>query len=363
MKKIKKWKKIYTNKPSPVYFAFENEDGILRDNTFGYGKVVYPEGSIYEGNLLYINGEFQKYGFGVQDFKNTTIAYEEFGGPKGLTIDKYVGNFNHLETGWIYGDGILYFVDDNNNPKAFIKGFFKRLTKVDEFSTQFDKSILLPGYTLDMEVEQVLHQSRFEYLIKQVSKIEEVDTILIGDSWFELYEMPYWKNNIIYGSFKEDCKNKSVINLGIGGSTFLEWYYKIDKLIANLNFNEIIINLGFNDIQSTGVDVDLNKILVNLEKLEEKIRKYNSKCNIYYLGVSPSCSYQFLSKKMELNSMIERYCSSNDKNHYISINDVFFNGKNYKDNFKEMFIKNDGNHLNEYGYKNWSVLIKNILNK
>lgn len=363
MKKIKRWKKIYSNKPSPIYFVYDNEDGILSDNTFGYGKVIYPEGSIYIGDLLYVNGEFHKYGFGVQDFNNTTIAYEEFGGPKGLYVDKFVGMFNHLETSWIYGDGILYFKDENNQPKAFIKGFFNRLTKVGEFSTKFDESILLKGYTLDMEVEQVLHQSRFEYLLEKVNKIKEVDTILIGDSWFELYEMPYWKNKVIYGTFKEDFENKSIINLGIGGATFLEWNYKIDKLISNLRFKNVIINLGFNDIQSVGLNVDLNKILLNLKLLESKIRKYNENCIIYYLGVSPSCKYQFLNKKNELNNMIEEYCSFKENSHFIDTKNVFLNGNEYKDDFKEMFIDNDGNHLNTYGYQKWSVLIKNILNK
>ena len=73
---------------------------------------MYPEGSVYEGNLFY-DGSFNKFGVGMQCFKNTKISQEEFGGPKGLLIDKFVGNFNHLETNWIYGDGILYFVDDN----------------------------------------------------------------------------------------------------------------------------------------------------------------------------------------------------------------------------------------------------------
>lgn len=361
MLKIKRWKKIYIDKPSPVYFIFDNEDGKLENKTYGYGKIIYPEGSIYEGNLYYFNNQFHKYGMGSQYFKNTKISYEEFGGPKGLFIDRFVGNFNHLETNWIYGDGILYFVDKNNNPKAFIKGFFRCLTKIDSYKSKFDESLLIDGYSLDMEVEQMLHQSRFSYLLDKVKDISKVDTVLLGDSWFEMYEMPYYKNNHIYGSFIEDTKDKSVLNLGIGGSTYLEWLNKIDKLLNKISFNKIFINLGFNDIHGLGVNADSSYILSNLMKLEEKIRMINKDCEIFYLGVCPSCSTAYLDKKLEFSKMVEEYCLKDSKRHFISTKEIFLDGIKYRDDFEHMFIENDGNHLNEYGYQKWAKLFKDLL--
>ena len=360
MLQIKTWKRRYKSKPSPIYFVFEGKNDTLLDKTFGYGKVLYPEGSVYEGNLFYFNKQFHKHGFGIQDFKNTKINCEQFGGPMGLLVDKFVGNFNYLETNWIYGDGIFYFTDINCNPKAYIKGFFHCLNKIDSYQGIFNEEILLPGYSIDMEVEQVLHRTRYEYLLSKVEKLTKVDTVLLGDSWFELYEMPY-KNGEIYGSFNEDTKLKSVINLGIGGSTYLEWLGKIDSLLGNIEFSKVIINLGFNDIHSLGLNVNLDYILCNLKKLESKIRCINPECEIYYLGVSPSCSYQFLNKKLELNKLVKKHCHDNLKNHFISTEEIFITQNEYNCDFNKMFIDNDGNHLNEYGYSKWSKLFLNIL--
>lgn len=360
MRRIKTCKKIYKDKPSLVYFIYESIDGKLNNKTYGYGKVIYPEGSYYEGNLFYENNQFHKYGLGTQYFKNSTINAEEFGGPKDTYIDRFVGMFNHLETNWICGDGVMYFVDKNDNPKAFIKGYFRMLNKVDEYKSKFDESILLPGYTLDMEVEQVLHQTRYEYLLNIVSKGVETDTLLLGDSWFELYEMPYHKNDNIYGTFNIDTVGKNVLNIGIGGSTYLEWINKVDSILCNIKFNKVIINLGFNDIHKLGLDADLDYIFNNLIKLEEKIRKYNADCMIYYLGVPPSLSYKFLEKKLEFTNMVMEYSNNNDSVEFISTKEIFLNGLEYKKDFKDMFIEGDGNHLNSYGYSKWSVLFKHI---
>jgi lysophospholipase L1-like esterase len=357
MKKTLNWRKIYSDRPSPVYFVYDSEDGILSKGTYGYGKIMYPEGSVYEGNLFY-DGSFNKFGVGMQCFKNTKISQEEFGGPKGLLIDKFVGNFNHLETNWIYGDGILYFVDDNNQPKAFVKGFFRCLTKVDNYQSVFDESLLLPGYSLDMEVEQVLHRTRYEYLLEKVKAYHEVNTVLLGDSWFELYEMPYYKNGHIYGNFMEDTYGKSVLNLGIGGSTYFEWLNKVDELLSNVSFNNVIINLGFNDIRE---NVNLDLVFNNLLALETKIRKINSECNIYYLGVSPCLSAKFNKEKLAFNEMVSKYCSTKEKTNFVSSFEVFMDNTGFKKDFNKMFIENDGNHLNEYGYKLWSAIFKNIL--
>lgn len=357
MRKTLRWSKIYSDKPSPIYFIFESEDGVLKTGTYGYGKIIYPEGSVYEGNIFY-DGSFNKYGIGIQSFKNTNISNEEFGGPKGSFIDKFVGNFNHLETNWIYGDGVLYFVDENNKPTAFIKGFFRCLGKIDSYQSVFDESLLLPGYSVDMEVEQVLHRTRFDYLLNKVKEYDIVDTVLLGDSWFELYEMPYYRNNKIYGNFKQDTINKSVLNIGIGGSTYFEWLGKVDSLLSKIKFKNIIINLGFNDIRE---NVDLNYVFNNLLSLESKIRKINNNCNIYFLGVPPCLTLKFNQEKVDFNKKIEEYCDTKENNYYISSFEVFMENEKCRLDFKEMFIENDGNHLNENGYMLWTKIFKNVL--
>lgn len=63
-----------------------------------------------------------------------------------------MGAFDYRKTDWIYGNGVMYFVDENGEPQYFIKGFFSGLDKIGEWQGEFDYATLLNDYTRDMEL-------------------------------------------------------------------------------------------------------------------------------------------------------------------------------------------------------------------
>ena len=337
-----------------LYFEFDSKTNALKNGQHGIGKIKYDEGSEYYGSILFNNGNFFKYGYGEQDFLSTQIPQEVFLGPKNLKAFKYVGNYDYTKIGWCYGNGILYFVDKNNKPAAFVKGFFVGIHKKKPFEGLFTKDILLPGFTLDMEIEQDI-LPRAKTIQEKANKEIDVNTILIGDSWFELYE-EYNDNYQTIGTFKEDTEGKSVLNLGIGGSTYLDWVKYAPTILKKINFNQVIINLGLNDLH---FGYTPESIIENCDKVIKIIRNKNPNCKIHILSISPTLEFKHY-RELEIFTSIklQKFCEINNIN-FISAENVFIKENQFVDDYEKFFVP-DGLHLNNYGYKKWSTIFKSL---
>lgn len=328
----------------------------LENGIIGIGEVTYDEGSQYFGFLRYENTDLHKIGLGIQDFTKSSIKSCDVGGLENWKLYRFIGNFDFKVNGWIYGNGVLYFLDQNDKPVAFIKGFFSGLTVINKYKGDFEQNILLPGFTMDMEISQKIRRSRYVELLKLKPNFYNVKTILIGDSWFEFYE-----NNNQYGyvpgTFKEDSNGKSVLNLGIGGATYHDFIEYIPTLCNEISFQNVIINLGFNDIHC---GYSVSKIYNDFSTVIKLLRNLNPNCNIYVLGVSPSVLFKnTLSKEIRLNNLLSRKIKNEYENiKFISCTNIFMKDKNtYFDDFESLYTE-DGVHLNKKGYLKWTNLFK-----
>lgn len=329
----------FADKPSPIEFAFESEDGVLRNGQSGFGKVVYPEGSVYTGSLIFIDGRFEKYGFGEQDFTRSTMTADVLGGGEEHFSYKFVGFYDYRTTDWIYGNGIMYFRDKNQRPSAFIKGFFIGHIVECDWEGAFSEDLLLPGFTAEMEIEQKPHSQRVKLLERKIQGLNTVHTVLVGDSWFEFYE-----------NYRNEFHGKSVLNLGIGGSTYDEWVkHHIKGLLAKIHFERVIVNLGFNDLHHF---CETDELLSSVEKFVNAIRNLNPTVEFFITSVSPSPKFKgMLSKERRANALLKSYCESNGLN-YVDTVGLFMNGDYYANEFETLFSA-DRMHLNEKGYEVW----------
>lgn len=328
----------------PWYFTPDDETvNELVPNLYGIGCVKYEEGSIYQGPLFYDGEHFNKIGNGVQDFTQSIIQSDEVGGPIDAKLYKYVGNFDYRKTDWIYGNGVFYFVSQQNQPLAFIKGFFAGLRKEKEYEGVLEECQLLEGFTLAMEVDCLPHRKLIATYLEKTQTISPIETLFIGDSWFE-----FW-NYLKIGNFQEWYQSSTALNFGIGGSTYREWLPLLPILVYPLLPREIIIHLGFNDMHYSK---DIPQTLRQFKEVVSALYAFLPNTTIYVLAVcpSPSCGSTFFIEQ-EYNQQVRVYCKLNHLV-YINVDSVFVKDSKPVDNLKAYFIE-DGYHLNSSGYQHW----------
>lgn len=355
------WKTLTFDKtekgaPSPIEFAFSSADGVLRNGQCGFGKVRYAEGSVYTGSLIYIDGQFEKYGFGEQDFTNSALTAADFDAVGDYKLYKFVGHYDYRVSNWIYGNGIVYFTDRLGAPKAFIKAFFSGTCAIEKWRGDFDTELLLPGYTPDLEIVPQRHEAQRIKLVDRVRGVSDCDTVLIGDSWFQFYIEPIASG--MDGLFARHTAGKSVLNLGIGGSTFSEWVeYDYLSLLSRVKFKRVIINLGFNDIH---MGMDPSVVSEFARRTIETVRAYNRDAEIFVLTVTPSMSFKRnLDKERELNAYLE-VLAEEMRFSLLRSDELFMPNGKYRPDFDELFYS-DGLHLSARGYDVWCELFRRYL--
>ena len=207
-----------TNRPGAWYFA--PDEGVFCKGVpcRGFGAVKYAEGSVYVGELYYDGEKFNKIGYGQQDFCRSVFGRKSI--HSGLRHSKYVGAFDYRKTDWIYGNGVMYFVDDEGNPQYFVKGFFSSFDKIGEWQGEFDYATLLFGYTPDMELLVEPCDFVVDWVRERVAPWHDkrAEALLVGDSYFELGDNADYAGVNMFGKMFP----QGYVNIGIGGSKFCE---------------------------------------------------------------------------------------------------------------------------------------------
>lgn len=352
MKKNYKIFDAYTTNSVGVWY-FIPADGIFKSGKpcAGFGSIKYAEGSVYVGDIFYDGKNFNKLGCGQQDFSRSDIGgvIEELGEKR----YKFAGRYDYRKTDWIYGNGVLYYTDAHGEPTHFKKGFFKGLDKVGEYKGEFDYSSLLKGYTPEMEFDYDENAGRLEARWRQIKEIagnaQRITALFLGDSYFELADNPeYAGANLLSKRF-----DKTFVNIGIGGSAFSDWIEWSDKFRDFPAPENIVINLGFNDLH-TGRNPE--RVYRDFLKLLKLLRGYFPASDIYLISVvhSPNHVY-FRDAENVYNAKIKANAAKNGVT-VVEWNSIIEN------NSENCFHK-DAIHPNERGYGLFGDFIKEFLNR
>lgn len=332
----------FRNNTSGIWYFCTNQVKEFRNKKpcKGFGQIKYDEGSIYTGEIFFDGVNFNKLGYGQQDFSNSSLGkIDDFVGEK---IYKYVGLFDYRKTDWIYGNGVFYYKDKDNRPTHFVKGFYRGLNRVKRYDGEFDYSLLLNGYSKDMEFDYNQREAIFE---KEKSQLSDINTLFIGDSYFEFWNYNEYTSKSFYEFFTDKC-----LNLGLGGSTFLEWLPFINGIKDYKHIKNIVINLGFNDLHS---DFSHKAVYRHCLKMLRLLRTYYPNANYYLLNVVHAPNFDSFQEEEKLyNELIEKTSRKNN----VKILDNYSNIKNGQE--KENCFHSDKVHLNSKGYELFYKLIK-----
>ena len=185
-------------------------------------------------------------GKGRQDFFYSALGAVKYSKSHGkYRIAFYSGEFDYRKTDWIYGNGVLYYVDEQDKPLGFSTGFFEGLTRTGDYVGEFDYTTLAKGYdgTMEFYIDE-----RYELFCAELDNYRNVEgeyNLFLGDSYFE-----FWHYEDVAGkdTFYKVFANAGNLNLGLGGTTYYDWLYYAKLLSSLRKPRNIIVNLGFNDI-------------------------------------------------------------------------------------------------------------------
>lgn len=332
--------------------VFSTEDEELKIGTIGSGKVTYLEGSIYTGSLVFTGKSFEKLGYGRQDFSVSTISNDDIGGPIDDTVYLYEGMFDYRETGWIYGNGIIYFLK-NGKPDAYYAGFFKGTAVVGEYTGPEIESVLLPEFRDAKKLDALYpKQSKIKQLTNDLKKYKSIDYLFIGDSYFD--NLNFFKDENEKPLFEKYKKDNNAFNMGIGGWRYVDFLPYIDKLVIPSNPQNLIVNLGFNDMH---FGKDANDTLKDMEKFLNPILSKLPDIKIYLLTVCHFPAFPHCKKEEEkYNEEIKRRFKDNGNITVIDSSEVFEKIKKKGLNITD-YIEPDLIHPNNKGYEKWMPYI------
>lgn len=307
----------------------------------GFGSFSYKEGSVYTGDMYYDGARYNKIGFGKQDFSRVNQEYSIIKGKK-QKLNLYIGAFDYRKTDWIYGNGVMYYVDENNNPSGFRIGFYKGLSRIKPYEGKFDYSSLLPGYRKEMEIKRIIKINTFDASFHKMNlELKNSDTkydiLFVGDSY-----LAYLKDEKYTGfALENKLKGISYINLAIGGTSCYYWR----KYIPHINIKDspkiIFLSLGFNDIHGGTFGLTLKKRYKDvIRKLQIKFPKSHIIC----FTVCHSPNYP-LARKYE--EEFNCYLLNLGKEWGVKVIDLALDIKN---NGLNCFYSDD-THLSSKGYK------------
>lgn len=148
----------------------------------------------------------------------------------------------------------------------------------------------------------------------------------------------------------------NVVNVGFGGSQTRDVTYYAPRILLPFAPKTIVFYGGDNDINAKRT---ARQVSDDFKAFVDLIHGKNPETKIIYLGVKPSIkrATQFETQK-EANKMVSEYCSKNTRLTFLDTVPLTVDsaGKPRPELFEE-----DGLHLNDKGYANWSKPIQSLL--
>jgi lysophospholipase L1-like esterase len=341
----------FKNGSTGVWYFVPNDMGLYkkRKPCKGFGAIRYSEGSVYTGEIYFDGKSYNKIGYGQQDFTNSTLgSIDPFINERKYM---YVGAYDYRKTDWIYGNGVLYYKDINGNPSRFVKGFFSGLDITGPYSKEFDYTSLLPGYTKEMESDYNPRKHLFKAELKNYENITDLETLFVGDSYFEFW----YYNQFAKTTFKNAFDTSKTLNVGLGGTKFVDWYEYIPLLKGISEPKNIVVNLGFNDLHSS---FSPKKVYNDFKKFLQMFREIFPNSNYYFLNVCHAPGFvPFYERENLLNEMMEQNAIKNNIT-------IIHNSEAVAKRETEIHCYDvDDCHLNHSGYEVMEAVVKAVLDK
>lgn len=159
----------------------------------------------------------------------------------------------------------------------------------------------------------------------------------------------------------EDMSPLKVVNRGFGGSRISDVTHYSDRIVLPYNPTAIIFYAGENDISGLvfSKKKTAEEVFQAFQYFCSKIHVVKPNLPIYFISIKPPKRRKKLWPEMQkANKLIEEYCASGRRLHYIDIVTPMMDSLGFP---REDLFKWDGIHMNEKGYEIWTSVIKPIL--
>lgn len=250
-------------------------------------------------------------------------------------------------------NGYKYYVYDNltfTNPFMYFSG--NTGVKISNLSCVTDENKLASLIENMVDYTYVSgYKTRIDNLANEYANAEKGGILLAGSSTID-----YWD------TWQEDLgADVNAYNVGIGGTTTLDWIYAYDKLISPFAPSKLVLFLGGNDVNnlgSGGVET-----ADRLMQILEKVHADFPSCEIYYV-LSLPCPNNYKNGEYTteygiLIQTMKTYASQNDFFTAIDMeSQLTSNGNAIADYFKA-----DNVHMTTKGYEVWTSIIRKYLFK
>lgn len=325
----------------------------------GKGKIVFDDGSWYEGDVLYTaDGQWLRYGEGMQDFFHTTFTGASAGGSASDKISMYIGSFDALNYSWMYGNGVMCFADPSGNPTGYIRGTWNGLIRVGPYTGEWSEDILPEAWRGTQELSYTdTYTALFNGYMEQYKNTDMTGKLLmVGDSQFSR-EMFAQAEELFADEF-------DAVNIAIGGTTSDWWSSKLDELILG-EPEYVLVHVGGNDIR---VGDSLESAIADTKALMDDLAvKYPNAKLFYVSGIVGVFDYEsnFARDEIAINDAMKAYAEEGGYT-YLDVFPVLFKADGtgiYEEGYgylqASLFV--DKLHLTAAGYDLWGEAIKNAL--
>lgn len=331
----------------------------LRRDQHGSGKIVYDDGSVYEGEIYYTaDGQYLRFGEGMQNFFNTTFTGASAGGSAADKIFCYVGSFDAVRYSWMYGNGVMCFSNAAGEPTGYIRGTWNGMIRVGPYTGEWSQDKLPEAWRSAPELSYTdTYSALFEGYMEQYGDTDMTGKLLmLGDSQFSR-EMFSQAEELFADEF-------DAVNIAIGGTTSDWWTSKLDQLILN-EPEYILVHVGGNDIR---VGDAREAAVADTKALMDALAQKYPNAKLYYVsGIVGVFDYGqgFAQDEIAINDAMKAYAQQGGYT-YLDVfsvlygtapSDICEEGVGYLQ--PQYFV--DDLHLTREGYDLWGNAIKDAL--
>ncbi|MFY0688874.1 MAG: hypothetical protein JXQ90_17015 [Cyclobacteriaceae bacterium] len=153
-----------------------------------------------------------------------------------------------------------------------------------------------------------------------------------------------------------DLEPFNVINLGFGGSSFLDLNHQFGRLFSQVTPTKVVLYGGDNDL-SQGFGP--NDILREFRELTSRFRDKFPDIPIFSISIKPSPRREdLLDRVTETNNLLRAYLGALGNTYIIDVYHAMLDGQG---NTRPELFLSDMLHLNREGYKIWAKEVSKLL--
>jgi lysophospholipase L1-like esterase len=164
----------------------------------------------------------------------------------------------------------------------------------------------------------------------------------------------------LWSTLAQDMAPYNVIQRGYGGAKLSDYAIYADRIFSPHPCKALVIFIA-NDIMGAKQDKTPEEVKKLFLSLLKTFRKSHPSSPVFWIEITPTSSrWKVWPQVIKANDLIRKECKNHRNTYFINTSSAFLNEKGLP---KDELFRDDKLHLNADGYKVWTELIKDELNR